>query len=72
MDIDGVSFLRLPFAFHGECDIDLQFVRGQGTNGSRGEQGEGEEEALHFQGEGETGSWIGRVRWGVRSRARVQ
>jgi hypothetical protein len=26
MDEDRVSFLRLPFALYGECDIDLQVV----------------------------------------------
>jgi len=48
MDVDGVAFLRLPFAFDRKGDIDLQVVRGQSANSSRGEQRKREEDTLHL------------------------
>lgn len=48
VDVDGIAFLRFPLAFHGEGDIDLQVVRSQDANSSRGEQGERQEDALHL------------------------
>jgi hypothetical protein len=38
MNVDRVAFLRFPLALDGERDIDLQIVRSQSANSSRGEQ----------------------------------
>jgi hypothetical protein len=49
MDIDGVALLGLPLALDRERNVDLQVVRSQGANGSRGEQGQGQKEVLHLE-----------------------
>lgn len=47
MDVDGVALLGFPLALDGKRDIDLQIVRCQGANSSRGEQRKRQEEVLH-------------------------
>lgn len=49
MDLDLIPLLRLAFAFHGERDIDLQVIRGQGANRSRGEERKREQEGSHLR-----------------------
>lgn len=63
MDVDLVALLGFPFALDRKGDINLQIIRGQNANGSRGEQREREQDALHFEKGGTVsrdlvGEWV--------------
>ena len=48
MDVDRVTLVGLPLALDRERDFDLEIVRGQDTDGGRGEQRKRQENTLHL------------------------